>query len=227
MAAPSPAPTLPESRFIPVLLTLTFVTGLVDAVSFVGLGHVFTANMTGNVVFEAFALGGVPGVSGWRSAVAIAAFLLGGVLGGRLALAAPQDTQARWFRNAILVEALLLAISGGVAFGTHVHHVPDAIVYSIIVLTAIAMGLRNACVRKLAIPDFTTTVLTLTITGIAADSSAAGGKNPRWGRRVAAILLTFAGALAGTWLLQVSLMVALLGAALLSGLCLIPLSRRV
>ena len=41
-----------------ILLTLTFVTGIVDAVSVLGFGRVFTANMTGNVVFLAFALAG-------------------------------------------------------------------------------------------------------------------------------------------------------------------------
>jgi len=45
------------------------------------------------------------------------------------------------------------------------------------------MGTRNAAVRKLAIPDLTTTVLTLTITGIAADSSIANGKQPEIGEK--------------------------------------------
>src|SRR5205085_8524906 len=67
----------------------------------------------------------------------------------------------------------------------------------IIGLTALAMGLRNATERKLAVPDLTTTVLTLTITGLAADSSLAGGTNPRWQRRIASILLMFVGAFAG------------------------------
>ena len=46
------------------------------------------------------------------------------------------------------------------------------------------MGLRNADVRKLAVPDMTTTVLTLTVTGLAADSALAGGTSPGWKRRV-------------------------------------------
>lgn len=66
-----------------------------------------------------------------------------------------------------------------------------------IVLTAIAMGLRNATVRKLAVADMTTTVLTLTLTGIAADSSLAGGTNPRWARRLASVIAMFAGAALG------------------------------
>ena len=42
----------------PVLLSMTVVTGLVDAVSYLTLGHVFAANMTGNVAFLSFALAG-------------------------------------------------------------------------------------------------------------------------------------------------------------------------
>jgi uncharacterized membrane protein YoaK (UPF0700 family) len=40
------------------LMALTAVSGLVDAVSYLGLGHVFTANMTGNVVVLGFAAAG-------------------------------------------------------------------------------------------------------------------------------------------------------------------------
>src|SRR5881396_3728145 len=66
------------------LLVLTFTTGLVDAVSFLGLGHVFTANMTGNVVFLGFAIAGTADVAVGRSLAALCAFASGNVVGGRL-----------------------------------------------------------------------------------------------------------------------------------------------
>jgi uncharacterized membrane protein YoaK (UPF0700 family) len=59
------------------------------------------------------------------------------------------------------------------------------------------MGLQNATVRRLAIPDLTTTVLTQTLTGLAADSSFAGGSDPRWARRIGAAVAMLVGALAG------------------------------
>jgi uncharacterized membrane protein YoaK (UPF0700 family) len=59
------------------------------------------------------------------------------------------------------------------------------------------MGLQNATARRLGVADLTTTVLTLTLAGIAADSSLAGGKNPRLGRRIAAVFAMLGGALAG------------------------------
>src|SRR3989441_3593424 len=69
-----------------LLLVLTVTTGLIDAVSVLGLGRVFTANMTGNVVFLGFALARVPGFSLVRALAALAAFLAGAVIGGRLAI---------------------------------------------------------------------------------------------------------------------------------------------
>src|SRR6266699_6641960 len=74
-----------ESRLVGALLVLTVTTGLIDAVSYLALGHVFTANMTGNVVFLAFAIAGAPGLSIPRSAVSLGAFLAGAMAGGRLA----------------------------------------------------------------------------------------------------------------------------------------------
>ena len=89
----------------------------------------------------------------------------------------------------------------------------------VIVLTAVVMGLRNAVVRKLGVPDLTTTVLTLTIAGFAADSSLAGGNNPRWGRRAAAILAMLTGAIAGTSMLTYSVAVPLLVCGVITAIC--------
>lgn len=73
---------------------------------------------------------------------------------------------------------------------------------------------------RLAVPDMTTTVLTLTLTGLAADSSLAGGGNPRAGRRVASVLFIFAGAAVGALLLRHSLALPLV----LSGACVLTAS---
>ena len=78
-AGPKPQGPLP-----PLLLTLTVVTGVVDAVSILRLGRVFVANMTGNVVFSGFALVGAPGFSLSASLAALAGFLVGALGGGWL-----------------------------------------------------------------------------------------------------------------------------------------------
>src|SRR5438477_6834581 len=90
-----------------VLSVLTVTTGLVDAVSVLGLGRVFTANMTGNVVFLGFAAARVPGFSLVRSLAALAAFLAGAVIGGRLAIRL-EGSRGRWLATVAAVESSLL-----------------------------------------------------------------------------------------------------------------------
>jgi uncharacterized membrane protein YoaK (UPF0700 family) len=194
--------TAPEasSALIVALFGLTFVTGIIDAVSFLGLGHVFTANMTGNVVLLGFALGGTADLSVGRSLAALCAFATGSVVGGRLTNER-QRPPARHLLFAMHAEVLFLCLAAGVALMVE----PEtslARLYPVIVLTATAMGLRNAVVRKLAVADLTTTVLTLTVTGLAADSGLAGGTAPRSGRRMLSILMMCGGALVGTMLLR-------------------------
>ena len=208
-----------RDRILPALLYFfTAVTGLVDAVSFIGLGHIFTANMTGNVVFLGFASAGVPGLSVRRSLVALAAFLVGALIGGVIATYKAPISTHRWTTIAFGIETLLLLAATLASIGYRSSSSDSSRVYALIVLTAMAMGVRNATVRKIALPDLTTTVLTLTITGLAADSSFAGGTNPRWQRRMASVLLMFAGAAFGALLLKHSLALPL-AVATLSSLC--------
>ena len=77
----------------PLMVLLTVVTGLVDAFSYLVLGHVFVANMTGNVVFAGFALAGASGFSLTATVVALAAFAAGAFLGGRI-VATPRTEAA-------------------------------------------------------------------------------------------------------------------------------------
>src|SRR5947208_154479 len=99
-----------------LLLLLTVTTGLIDAVSVLGLGRVFTANMTGNVVFLGFALARVPGFSLVRSLAALAAFLAGAVIGGRLAIRL-EGSRGRWLATVAAVESSLLFAAALAAIG--------------------------------------------------------------------------------------------------------------
>lgn len=203
----------PRHHVLPtVLLGMTALTGLVDAVSFLALGHVFTANMTGNVVFLGFALAGTAGISASRSLMALLCFFLGAIIGGRI----PFEKAPRAFaaEAALLVAAAVIATPLVPPY----ENTPVAI-YGVIATTALAMGIRNAAVRKLAVPDLTTTVLTLTIAGLAADSVLAGGENPRWKRRCAAVLLMLAGAAAGALLIRYSVALTLGIAAVITAAC--------
>ena len=186
----------PDDLLPATLLLLTATTGLVDAVAFLGLGRVFTANMTGNVVFLGFAIAGAKGLSVSASVLALVCFLAGALAGGRLAVAMDQRTRRQWMVIATSGEALLLAGAVVAAIGVPVNGTFGQR-WPIVALTAAAMGVRNATVRRLGAADLTTTVLTLTLTGLAADSSFAGGTNPRPVRRVGSVVAMFTGALVG------------------------------
>src|ERR1700709_871154 len=150
-----------------LLLALTVATGLIDAVSIVALGRVFIANMTGNIVFIGFALAGAPGFSLAASLLALAGFLIGAAAGG------PVITRYGAVRGRLLAvvttaELVLLTAAVGMAA---VSSEPFAATPRdlIVLVAATALGLQNAAARELAVPDATTTVLTMTLTGFAAD----------------------------------------------------------
>jgi uncharacterized membrane protein YoaK (UPF0700 family) len=208
------------------LLGMTAVTGLVDAVSFLSLGRVFTANMTGNIVLLAFATAHVSGLSIARSLTALLAFLVGAILGGRVMAQASADSQIRFTTQAFLLEVLFLLAASfcGIGYrGDLLEHSFQP--FALIALTAFAMGIRNAAVRKLAIPDLTTTVLTLTITGIGADSSLAKGNNPRLARRLGSIAAMFLGAALGAVVIHYSISATLWLATAISAVCSAALFR--
>jgi uncharacterized membrane protein YoaK (UPF0700 family) len=211
-------PRLP--RAVPsLLLVLTFVTGIVDAVSYLGLGRTFVANMTGNIVFLGFGLAGAKGLSVAAALVSLGAFLGGALIGGRVTrrLGEPRH---RWLLPALAFEIVFIAVAAVVATGLDPSGTND-VRYAVIALLAVPMGMRNATVRAIGVPDLTTTVLTMTITGLAADSPLAGGSGTMASRKLLAIGAMLVGALAGGLLvihghLQLALWatVALLGASL-------------
>ena len=158
------------------------------------------------------------GISISRSAVTLVAFFSGAVLGCRVT--SEEFSRHRWAGRALMVEALLLGIAAVTAAGTGSSLVSNPLqLHAVTVLTGVAMGLRNAIVRKLAVPDLNTTALTLTVTGLAADSSLAGGENPRWQRRVAAILAMIFGAFAGARMLAYSISLPLVVACGIVAVC--------
>jgi uncharacterized membrane protein YoaK (UPF0700 family) len=209
------------------LLVLTFTTGLVDAVSFLGLGRVFTANMTGNIVFLGFGIAGSGGLPVLAPLISLASFLLGagggGVLADRIG-----DRHREHVARALAIEVSLLAVAAVLAAAVDVR--PNTASGDVVIaLLAFAMGVRNATVRRIGVPDLTTTVLTMTLTGLAADSTPAGGDGKGSVRRIAAVLAMFSGALAGALLLKTSLVLPLIaaaGLALATWLVYVPAARR-
>jgi uncharacterized membrane protein YoaK (UPF0700 family) len=209
------------------LLVLTFTTGLVDAVSYLGLGRVFSANMTGNVVLLGFGIAGSGGLPVVAPLVSLAAFLAGAVAGGVLAKRL-RDRHPQHIATTLAIEVSLLGIAAVLAAAITIH--PNAASGDIVIaLLALAMGVRNATVRTLGIPDLTTTVLTMTLTAMAADSPLTGGSGQGLTRRVSAVAAMLTGAVAGALLLKASLVLPLVAAAVLAlvtWLVYVPAARR-
>jgi uncharacterized membrane protein YoaK (UPF0700 family) len=200
-----------------LLLVLTAATGVIDAVSILALGRVFVANMTGNVVFLGMALANAPGFSLAASLAAIAGFLLGAFAGGAV-LRRRDGHRGRLLRDIGGVE---LALTAAALVLTAIAPTAAVSLTVVAALLAIAMGLQNTVARQLAVPDLTTTVLTMTLTGLAADIRSSGG-NATITRRLLAVLTMFAGALTGALLVlhaplpwALALVVVLLGVVVL------------
>jgi uncharacterized membrane protein YoaK (UPF0700 family) len=191
-----------------MMVALTVVTGIVDAVSYLKLGHVFVANMTGNVVFLGFAIAGAGNLSVAASLIAIGSFLLGAFGGGRLVLAGAEH-RGRMLRTASAAQAALMALALVLAASLS-QPLATGARYSLLVPLALAMGVQNAAAQRLAVPELTTTVLTRTLTGLASEARAAGGSGSQLGRRSVAVAAMLLGALSGGLLaLDVSVAAAL------------------
>ncbi|WP_374008189.1 YoaK family protein [Leifsonia sp. LS-T14] len=197
-----------------LMLALTFSTGIVDAVGYLGLDKVFAGNMTGNVVVLGMALAGAEGLPWVGPLVALFAFMAGAVIGGRTLRreSIGWNTRTSWSFTGVAIALAVLTVAtlftGGVP--------PQPWQLAISTLLAAAMGFQAAVARHLAVKDVTTVVVTSTITGLAADSRLAGGSGQPWRRRAAAVVLIALGALVGAALLRVHVAAPLGLAAVIS-----------
>lgn len=180
------------------LLMLTFATGLVDAISVLVLGHVFVANMTGNVIFLGFWFVPHSGVDLTAAAVGFVGFVTGAVIGGRLARRMDHDAR-RWLTVALGGEVVaLLTLSGVAGAGVLDYHGSGRLI--LIICLAMVFGSQSVAARRFGIPELSTTVLTATIVGIGMDSRLAGGSGEREKLRYAVVFTMCAGAGAGATL---------------------------
>jgi len=194
MAVASP---VSERSTIVALLLLTFATGLVDAVSVLVLGHVFVANMTGNVIFLGFWFAPHSGVDMTAAVLAFVFFLTGTVIGGRFARHLDHEVAVRvWLTAALGAEVVLLAVLAVLA-GAGVLDYHDNSKLILIAGLAVAFGFQNAAARQFGIQELSTTVLTTTLVGIGFDSRLAGGTGQREKLRYSVVLTMCAGATVG------------------------------
>jgi len=190
------------------MLVLTFSTGIIDAVGYLGLDRVFTGNMTGNVVILGMALMGADGLPVLGPSVALVGFVLGAAIAGRVL----KKEDAGWSqRTTVLIAVVgLFLVLTALALFADLHQVSAGAALSVTGFIAGAMGLQAATARHLAVKDVTTVVVTSTLTGLAADSPLGGGNGKYWERRLLAVALILLGAAAGAAFLQVHIGVGVL-----------------
>lgn len=183
---------------VAALLLLTFATGLVDAISVLVLGHVFVANMTGNVIFLGFWFVPHANIDLASAVVAFIGFILGAIAGGRFARHLGHEVR-RWLTVALGAEVVVL-VTLAVLAGAGVLHYQGGGRMALILALAMVFGAQNVAARKFGIQDLSTTVLTATIVGIGADSRLAGGTGAGEKLRYAVVLTMCGGAVVGATL---------------------------
>ena len=191
----------PEKFRLMLMMALTLVTGVVDAVGYLGLDHVFTGNMTGNVVILAMALAGAANLPTLGPLVALGAFLLGAAVAGSTLQSSPKG----WNRRVtLLLTAGCIVLTGTAAISLIVEDVGrQSIGVIVAAVIAMHMGSQALIARHLGVRDMTTVVITSTMTSLAGESLV-GKQRPRLlNRRLGAVLAMFAGAAIGVLLLQI------------------------
>ncbi|MET7981918.1 MULTISPECIES: YoaK family protein [unclassified Streptomyces] len=185
-----------------VMATLTVLAGAVDAVSFLTMGHVFTALATGNLLFLSFAVAGEGELPVARPAIALLAFVLGAAAGA-LATSGLLARHRHWFAAALAVEGVLLALAGAVALWRHgsgslTDH-PDNLV---IAMVGFAMGLRADTALRAAVPGMPTLLVQVSlvrlIDGLTGPTAPTGQRTAARVRLVATVVGIFAGGVLGT-----------------------------
>ena len=192
MAVTSP---VSERATTAALLLLTFATGLADSISILVLGHVFVANMTGNVIFLGFWLAPRTSIDLTAVVVALPTFVCTTILSGRLSRYFGGRTRS-WITTVLATEIALLVVLSILA-GTGTLHYHDDTKLIMIGVLAVTFGLQHSSARQFGIQELSTTVLTSTIVSLGLDSHLSGGTGAREKLRLSVVLTMCAGAFLG------------------------------
>ncbi|MEU8383835.1 YoaK family protein [Streptosporangium sp. NPDC048865] len=189
-----------QRRSHAALVLLTLAAGAMDAVAFLGLGGVFTANMTGNLILFALA-----GREEWvlhalRSGLACVGFSAGLLIGftmpgrhGGSALWPPAVIRLLWADLALQIALLAgWALSGGAP--------GPAVILALIGAGSCAMGMQAAAARRVDLAGITATFVTGTLTSLFETSGSGWSTDNR--RRAAVIVALVLGALCASLLLR-------------------------
>jgi uncharacterized membrane protein YoaK (UPF0700 family) len=176
-----------------LLLALTFTAGAVDAFSYLGLGRVFTANMTGNIVLMGVAVGQGQAQSTVRSGLALVGFVAGVVLGTALAGGGRERVWPSRVTVALGVELLLLTLLA-LGWGVRGGRPGSPAIEALIATSALAMGVQTAATRRLSVSGVATTYVTGTLTSLVAQLTVLTGSRAEWARWTSVLLALLMGA---------------------------------
>lgn len=192
----------PAGLHLGLMLALTFSTGVIDAVGYLGLDKVFTGNMTGNVVILGMALAGAPGLPIVGPVIALLTFMAGAAIAGRTL----KGRAAGWWHlNTVLFGFVGLVLLAATIVAFSCTNRPEWLTLVITGALGLAMGTQAGSARHIGVADVTTVVVTSTIVGLAFDSVFGGGGNKNWARRLLAIVLIALGAFVGAHLLTLGI----------------------
>ena len=203
----------PDRLHLGLMLALTFSTGVIDAVGYLGLDKVFTGNMTGNVVILGMAIAGADGLPIVGPVIALVLFMVGAAIAGRTLKGRP----AGWSGlNTTLFGIVGVILLGAALAVLLVAERPEWVNLTVTGALGLAMGMQAGAARHIGVADVTTVVVTSTMVGLAFDSVFGGGGNKNWFRRLLAIVLIGAGAAVGALLLHVHIGLGMLVAAVIT-----------
>jgi uncharacterized membrane protein YoaK (UPF0700 family) len=191
-----------DHRYTAGLLLLTVSTGVIDADSYLALDHVFTGNMTGNLLFIGFALVGVAGIPFVNNSIALLGFVVGTIVGGRIV----GRGHGKGFPR---ISAVVLLCGGVLALGlattwTLLGSLQQPVLLGLTFLLAVVMGSQVSAVKPIGNSDVTTIVVTNTVANLARDSRLAGGRGERWAPRLLAVMAMGVGAAIGAGIIRLS-----------------------
>jgi uncharacterized membrane protein YoaK (UPF0700 family) len=205
---------------VTALLLLTAATGAADAVCYLALVGVFANRMTANIVLLGLSFHPQTRASPIMAVTAIGAFMLGAAAGG--AVGHRYASSRAWPAGVFATQGLLLVAVALVSIwvvGTRTLDVAPL---------AFAGGLQNSTVRRMAVADLTTTILTLSLTGLVADSRILGGPGSKASRRLGSVAAMLLGASAGALVLRFTLAGGILlpAGCMLTAAALLAIARR-
>jgi uncharacterized membrane protein YoaK (UPF0700 family) len=205
----------PSGLHLGLMLALTFSTGIIDAVGYLGLDRVFTGNMTGNVVILGMALTGADGLPVVGPIIALVLFMLGALIAGRTL-----KPVAGWSHRSTVLFALVGVVILAAAVPLLLIDDPEEpLKFAVTGALGLAMGMQAGAARHIGVKDVTTVVVTSTLVGLAFDSRFGGASGQQWKRRAGAVLLIGLGALVGGLLLNVHIGLGMGVAAVITLVC--------